>query len=116
MNADLERKLAAAGWKSGDAADFFGLSDDQRQLLDVRVAMAKAIRRQRLAQNITQKNLAVKLHSTQPRLAESRLPRTDVSFDQMLKALVVLGGGITIHGRRTPRHRTKITKNRSVKR
>ena len=70
MNADLERKLAAAGWKSGDAADFFGLSDDQRQLLDVRVAMAKAIRRQRLAQNITQKNLAVKLHSTQPRMAK----------------------------------------------
>ena len=75
MNADLERKLAAAGWKSGDAADFFGLSDDQRQLLDVRVAMAKAIRRQRLAQNITQKNLAVKLHSTQPAWPKSRLPR-----------------------------------------
>src|SRR4029079_1534327 len=113
---DLEKKLAAAGWKTGDAADFFGLSDDQRQLLDMRVAMAKAIRRRRLSQNITQKNLAIKLHSTQPRVAKIEAAAPDVSFDQMLKALVVLGGGITIHGRRTPRHRTKITKNRSVKR
>jgi hypothetical protein len=115
MNANLETKLAAAGWKTGDATDFFGLSDDQRQLLDVRVAMAKAIRRQRLAQNVTQKNLAIKLHSTQPRVAKIEAAAADVSFDQMLRALVVLGGGITIHGPRALRQKTKAAKRRSLK-
>jgi hypothetical protein len=98
MSTELEKRLAASGWKTGDAADFFGLPKEQRELLDTRVAMAKAIRRQRLAQNITQTKLAAKLLSTQPRVAKIEAAAPDVSLDQMLRALVILGGGITIHG------------------
>ena len=44
----LERRkvLEAAGWRFGDAADFLGMTDEERQLLDVRVEAALAVRRQ----------------------------------------------------------------------
>jgi predicted XRE-type DNA-binding protein len=87
MKPELRKKPAAAGWTTGDAADFFGLSDEQRQLLDPRVAIATIIRRECKAQNITQKHLAMRLHLTQPRVAKIEAAAPDVSFDQMLRAL-----------------------------
>ena len=55
MNSATRKAIEAAGWKVGDAADFLGMSDEERQLLDVRVKLALAIRRQRAArQNLHQ--------------------------------------------------------------
>jgi hypothetical protein len=98
MNRHLEQNLEAAGWKTGDAADFFGMTDEQRLILDTRVALARAVRRERQVRKLTQKDLAAMLHSTQPRVAKIESAAPDVSFDQLFKALVVLGGSITIHG------------------
>ena len=46
------KALEAAGWKVGDAADFLGMSDGERQLLETRVHIAIAIRRQREAAHL----------------------------------------------------------------
>ena len=43
MDTDKRKALEAAGWKFGDAADFLLMTDEERQLLDTRVAMALAI-------------------------------------------------------------------------
>lgn len=37
MDATKRKAIEAAGWKVGDAADFLGMSDEERQLLDTRV-------------------------------------------------------------------------------
>lgn len=47
MEASKRKALESAGWKTGDAADFLEMSDEERQLLDARVALALAIRQQR---------------------------------------------------------------------
>ena len=47
MDATKRKEIEAAGWKVGDAADFLGMSADERQLLDARVAIARANRLQR---------------------------------------------------------------------
>ena len=42
MNDDEALK---AGWKSGDAADFLGMTEAERQELDVRVSLIRAVGR-----------------------------------------------------------------------
>ena len=96
MSKKLEAALEAAGWKSGDVPDFLELSDEERQLLDARVELARAIRKTRLAKNITQKDLAERIHSTQPRVAKIEAAATDVSFEQLFRAFIAVGGHVAI--------------------
>ena len=57
MDAAKRKLIEAAGWKVGDAADFLEMSDEERQLLDTRVELALAIRQQREALHLSQKQL-----------------------------------------------------------
>lgn len=96
MDAAKRKALQAAGWKIGDAADFLAMSDAERQLLDARVELALAVRRQREAQNLTQKELGVKINTSQPRVAKIERAATDVSLDQLVKAFTAAGGRIVV--------------------
>jgi hypothetical protein len=44
MNSEKRKALEAAGWQFGDAADFLGMTDEERQLLDARIEAALAVR------------------------------------------------------------------------
>ncbi len=96
MEATKRKALEAAGWKVGDAADFLEMSDEERQLLDARVALAMAIRRQREASKLSQKQLGAKLKTSQPRVAKIERAASDVSMDQLIRALTAAGGKVVI--------------------
>lgn len=49
MDLAKRKALEAAGWRFGDASDFLGMTDEERQLLDARIEVALAVRRQRKA-------------------------------------------------------------------
>jgi ribosome-binding protein aMBF1 (putative translation factor) len=83
MEATKRKALESAGWKIGDAADFLEMSDEERQLLDARVELAMAIRRQREAQQLSQKELGARLKTSQPRVAKIERAAADVSHDQL---------------------------------
>jgi DNA-binding transcriptional regulator YiaG len=94
--AEKEKALQAAGWKSGDAADFLGMTDDERRLLDARVAMARAIRALRAKMKMSQKDLALRLKTSQPRVAKIEQAASEVSFDLLFRAYAVMGGRIEL--------------------
>lgn len=96
MDAAKRKVLQAAGWKVGDAADFLEMSDDERQLLDARVELARAVRRQREARHLSQKELGAKLKTSQPRIAKIERAATDVSLDQLVRAFAAAGGKIVV--------------------
>lgn len=96
MEPTKRKALEAAGWRFGDAADFLGMSDEERQLLDVRVEAALAVRRQREAMRLTQKQLASRIKTSQPRVAKIERAAPDVSLEQMLRAFAAAGGRIVI--------------------
>jgi predicted XRE-type DNA-binding protein len=96
MDAAKRKALASAGWKVGDAADFLGMSDEERQLLDARVAIALAIRRQREAAHLTQKELGARLKTSQPRVAKIERAAADVSLDQLVRAFTAAGGKLVV--------------------
>jgi predicted XRE-type DNA-binding protein len=96
MDSAKRKALEAAGWKIGDAADFLQMTDDERQLLDARVELALAIRRQREARHLTQKQLGAKLKTSQPRIAKIERASSDVSLDQLVRAFAAAGGRIVV--------------------
>ena len=101
MNAGKRKALESAGWKVGDAADFLGLSDQERQLLDARVALALAIRRQRKAVHLSQKQLGARLKTSQPRVARIEHAASDVSLDQLVRAFTAAGGKLVVKSAKT---------------
>ena len=42
MQSSKRKAIEAAGWEVGDAADFLGMDDEERQLLEARIALARA--------------------------------------------------------------------------
>lgn len=96
MHATKRKALEAAGWKLGDAADFLAMSDAERQLLDARVELALAVRRQREASILSQKQLGTILKTSQPRVAKIERAASDVSMDQLIRAFTEAGGRIVV--------------------
>lgn len=96
VDAAKRNALERAGWRFGDAADFLEMSEDERQLLNVRVELAVAVRRQREAQNLSQKELGQRLKTSQPRVAKIERAAADVSLDQLVRAFAAAGGQIVV--------------------
>jgi predicted XRE-type DNA-binding protein len=96
MDATKRKAIEAAGWKVGDAADFLGMSGGERQLLDARVALAQAIRLQRESVNMSQKELGERMNTSQPRVAKIERAASDVSLDQLVRALTAAGAKIVV--------------------
>jgi hypothetical protein len=96
MKQSKRKALEAAGWKIGDAADFLEMSPEERQLLDARVALALAVRRQRIASNLSQAELGRKLKTSQPRVVKIEHAAPDVSLDQLVRAFAAAGGTFSI--------------------
>jgi predicted XRE-type DNA-binding protein len=96
MDSAKRRALEAAGWKLGDAAEFLKMSEAERQVLDARVKLALAVRRQREARHLSQKALGLKLGTSQPRVAKIERAASDVSLDQLMRAFAAVGGRIVV--------------------
>jgi transcriptional regulator with XRE-family HTH domain len=96
MDTGKRKALEAAGWRFGDAADFLEMSDEERQLLETRVEAALAVRRQRQARKLSQKQLAGLIKTSQPRIAKIEQAAPDVSLDQILRAFAAAGGRVSV--------------------
>lgn len=94
MHPEKRKALEAAGWKFGDAADFLAMTDEERQMLDLRINAALAVRRQREAMKLSQQDLARRIHTSQPRIVKIEKAAKDVSLDQILRAYAAAGGRI----------------------
>jgi len=112
MDAKKQKALQAAGWKVGDAADFLEMDAQERQLLDARVQLALAVRRQRQASHLSQKELGARLKTSQPRVAKIERAASDVSMDQLVRALAAAGGKIVVRTT-TDRSKRRSTKDSS---
>lgn len=85
----MARTKLPKGWNEGSVQDLLGLSDDETAIVEMRVRLAERVREKRRASRITQKELAQRLQSTQPRVA--RLEQADASIEMLIRALFALG-------------------------
>src|SRR5205814_1645533 len=96
MQPEKRKALEAAGWKFGDAADFLAMADEERQMLDLRVEAALAVKRQREAMQLSQQELALRLKTSQPRIVRIEHAARDVTLDQILRAFAAAGGRVAV--------------------
>src|SRR5690242_18561556 len=95
MNEQKRARLEAAGWTIGDAGDFLGLSEVERREIDLRIELARAIRRRRRMSGRGQADLGKAIGSTQPRIARVETAAEGVSLDQMFRAFFATGGELS---------------------
>ena len=91
MDAKKRKRLEAAGWAVGDAADFFRLSPEEAALVEMRLALSRSLRERRLAAGLTQAALAKQLGSSQSRVAKLEAGDASVSLELLIRALLAVG-------------------------
>jgi predicted XRE-type DNA-binding protein len=112
MDAAKRKTLERAGFQFGDAEDFLGLSEEERRLVELRLAIIRAVRRLRRARNLTQQQLAAKLQSSQSRVAKIEAGAADVSLDLLFRSLFAVGGRLEDLAGSSPPLRTKAKRDR----
>ena len=70
MKREKRRALEAAGFRVGDAAEFLELTDEERKLVELRVALSRSLKNLRESSDLTQQELAARLKSSQSRVAK----------------------------------------------
>lgn len=91
MHAAKRKRLEAAGWRVGNAADFLRLSSEEELYVEIKLALANAVRARRTKMGLTQSDLARRMRSSQSRVAKLEAGDRTVSIDLLVHALVRLG-------------------------
>lgn len=91
MDESKKNRLAAAGWRSGDAADFLELTAEEIEFIELKLALADYLRDLRTRNSWTQSQVARRLGSSQSRVAKMEAADASVSLDLLVKSLLALG-------------------------
>ena len=91
MNPAKRRKLEKAGWKIGTAGEFLGLSDEEAQIVEVKLTLSESLRRLRMKKRLTQESLAKILGSSQSRVPKLESGAVGISLDLLFRALFAMG-------------------------
>jgi ribosome-binding protein aMBF1 (putative translation factor) len=91
MDTAKRNRLKAQGWQIGSVADFLQLTADESAYIELRLKLAKGLRRQRQERQLTQVQLARMLASSQSRVAKMEAGDPSVSLDLLIRSHLVLG-------------------------
>ena len=91
MDKGTKKKLEAAGWTTGDAQEFLGLTDAETAFVDMKLALAADLRARRLEKHLNQTQVARIIGSSQSRVAKMEAADASVSVDLLIRALLKLG-------------------------
>ncbi len=90
MDKAKRERLEAQGWKVGTVADFLELTPEESALVEIKLALSRSLksRRQRI---MTQSELAAKIGSSQPRVANAENGEASVSIELLIRGMLATG-------------------------
>src|SRR5437867_1433744 len=91
MKVGKKKRLTSAGWKVGSAGGFLGLTPEESELVELKLALGQALKRYRARRRLTQEALAIKLGSSQSRVAKLESGYRGVTLDLLVRALFATG-------------------------
>ena|SRR5688572_342378 len=91
MDKKKKDRLAAAGWRSGDAAEFLGLSPEEIEFVELKLALSSELKDVRAENGLSQVELAHRLGSSQSRVAKMEASDPSVSIDLLIRGLLAAG-------------------------
>jgi len=93
MRNRKKAKLKSAGWTVGTADQLLGLSKQESEYVELKLALAEGSRRRRRLQHMTQSQLAKLVGSSQSRIAKMEAADHTVALDLMVRSLFAAGVG-----------------------
>ena len=95
MDAEERAKMEAMGYAVvDDAADWLELTEVERQIVELRVRLGREVRRRRTEAGLSQAQLALKIGSSQSRVAKVEGTAPGVAIDLMIRAFFATGGTV----------------------
>ena len=91
VKKDGRAKLERAGWVVGGTQEFLDLSDAEMALVEVRVSLARALRRRRKELQVSQAAFARRVGSSQSRVAKMEAGDPSVTIDLLIRSLITSG-------------------------
>ena len=91
MKTNKRTRLERAGWRVGTAAQFLGLTREEQQFVELKLALAGGVRQLRERRGLTQGDLAKRLGSSQSRIAKMEAADASVSLDLLMRSLLSIG-------------------------
>jgi len=91
MDAAKRKRLEAAGWSVGSAADFLELSPEEAAFVELKLRLSENLKRRRQSKKLSQAELAKKIKSSQSRVAKMEAGDPSVSLDLLIRALLAIG-------------------------
>jgi ribosome-binding protein aMBF1 (putative translation factor) len=91
MRPDKRKKLEAAGFTPTTVEDFLGLTPEESDYIELKLALCRRFKEIRLKRRMSQATLAKMLKSSQSRVAKIEAGDASVSVDLVMKSLLVVG-------------------------
>jgi len=91
MKTNKIERLKASGWKTGNAEEFLQLSDEEAQLVALKLSLISAVKKSRIKRKLSQIDLAQRMKSSQSRIAKIEAGDPSVSLDLIVRALIASG-------------------------
>jgi DNA-binding XRE family transcriptional regulator len=91
VKAAKRKNLEASGWKVGSTAEFLDLSDEEVAYIELKLELAKRLKAARIRCRLTQKEFAMRIDSSQSRVAKMEVGDRSVTLDLLIKSLLALG-------------------------
>ncbi len=93
MDMDKRKKkaLESKGYKVGSVEEFLGLSPEESEYIELKLAFSQALAKRRKQSKLKQAQLAKMLKSSQSRVAKMEKGDPSVSVDLLVKSLLAMG-------------------------
>ena len=90
MEEAKRKRLEKTGWKVGTVSEFLELTPEETTVIEIKLALSRDLKERR-QRSMTQTELAEKLHSSQPRIANAENGDASVSIELLIRAILATG-------------------------
>jgi ribosome-binding protein aMBF1 (putative translation factor) len=91
MDKTKKARLTKKGWTFGSAETFLGLTPEESSYIEIKLSLARELKKARLKKGLSQTALASKLGSSQSRVAKMEAADAQVSLDLIVRSLLATG-------------------------
>ncbi|CAB5112226.1 hypothetical protein D3OALGB2SA_2473 [Olavius algarvensis associated proteobacterium Delta 3] len=91
MDKKKKKLLETKGFKVGSVDEFLGLSREESEYIELKLALSQSLTETRKKKKLTQAQLAKMINSSQSRVAKMEKGDPSVSVDLLVKSLLAIG-------------------------
>jgi DNA-binding XRE family transcriptional regulator len=91
MKKEKMKKHEKKGWRVGTVSEFLGLSREEEEYIEMKLALSRYFQELRRKKNLTQVQVAEKIKSSQSRVAKIERAESSVSLDLIVRSIIALG-------------------------